>query len=70
MRDCIEFFLHFERNVIVNFSIVNTVELEDARRHPEKHRDLVVRVWGYNAYFVDLDDELQLHIINRTIENA
>ena len=55
---------------IVNFSIVNTVELEDARRHPEKHRDLVVRVWGYNAYFVDLDDELQLHIINRTIENA
>lgn len=55
---------------IVNFSIVNTAELEDARRHPEKHRDLVVRVWGYNAYFVDLDDELQLHIINRTIENA
>ena len=52
---------------IVNLSIVNVEELEDARIHPEKHRDLIVRVWGYNAYFVDLDDELQLHIINRTL---
>lgn len=52
---------------IVNLSIVDREELEDARLHPEKHRDLVVRVWGYNAYFVDLDDELQLHIINRTL---
>ena len=55
---------------IVNLSIVSTAELEDARLHPEKHRDLVVRVWGYNAYFVDLDDELQLHIINRTIHST
>ena len=55
---------------IVNLSIVSTAELEDARLHPEKHRDLVVRVWGYNAYFVDLDDELQLHIIHRTIHST
>lgn len=52
---------------IVNLSIVNVEELEDARRNPEAHRDLIVRVWGYNAHFVDLDDELQLHIINRTL---
>ena len=55
---------------IVNLSIVNVEELEDALIHPEKHRDLIVRVWGYNAYFVDLDDELQLHIINRTLHTA
>lgn len=55
---------------VVNLSIVNVEELEDARLHPEKHRDLIVRVWGYNAYFVDLDDELQLHIINRTLHTA
>ena len=55
---------------IVNLSIVDTAELEDARVHPEKHRDLVVRVWGYNAYFVDLDDDLQLHIINRTLRTT
>ncbi|MBP3427895.1 MAG: hypothetical protein J6M47_06500 [Clostridia bacterium] len=55
---------------IVNLSIVNVEELEDARIHPENHRDLIVRVWGYNAYFVDLDDELQLHIINRTLHTA
>ena len=53
---------------VVNLSIVNVEELKDARIHPEKHRDLIVRVWGYNAYFVDLDDELQLHIINRTLQ--
>lgn len=52
---------------IVNFSIVNVEELEDARIHPDQHRDLVVRVWGYNAYFTDLDDQLQVHIINRTL---
>ena len=55
---------------VVNLSIVNVQELEDARIHPEKHRDLIVRVWGYNAYFVDLDDELQLHIIHRTLHTA
>lgn len=55
---------------IVNLSIVNAEELEDARIHPEQHRDLIVRVWGYNAYFVDLDNDLQLHIINRTIQSA
>ncbi len=40
--------------------------LRDAQRHPEKYRDLVVRVWGFNAYFVTLKREYQDEIIART----
>jgi pyruvate-formate lyase len=40
--------------------------LRDAQHHPEKHRDLVVRVWGFNAYFVTLKREYQDEIIART----
>lgn len=40
-------------------------ELMDAKKNPEKHRGLIVRVWGFNARFVELDEELQDHIIKR-----
>lgn len=40
-------------------------ELLEARKNPEKHKDLIVRVWGFNACFVDLDEEMQNHIISR-----
>ena len=55
---------------IVNLSIASEAELLDAVEHPEAHRDLVVRVWGYNAYFVDLDRPLQQHIIDRIMTQA
>ncbi len=34
--------------------------------HPEAYRNLMVRISGYNAYFVELNRELQLEIIERT----
>lgn len=40
--------------------------LLDAQKHPEKHSNLIVRVAGYSAYFVDLSKGLQDHIIERT----
>jgi formate C-acetyltransferase len=40
--------------------------LRDAQKHPEKYRDLIVRVAGYSDYFVDLNAELQNEIIKRT----
>lgn len=40
-------------------------ELLDAKVHPKAHQDLIVRVWGFNARFVELDEEMQEHIINR-----
>jgi len=45
---------------------LNTVSLEkmlDAQAHPEAHRQLVVRIWGWSAYFVELDKEYQDHVI-------
>lgn len=50
---------------VLNISMYDREELLEARKNPEKHRDLIVRVWGFNARFVELDDELQEHIINR-----
>ena len=40
--------------------------LLDAQKHPEKHRDLIVRVAGYSDYFANLTPELQDEIIRRT----
>ena len=48
---------------------VNVVEKETlvaAQQDPEKHQDLIVRVTGFSAYFVDLSKGLQDHIIART----
>ena len=47
---------------------LNTVNLDrmlDAQKHPENHRQLVVRIWGWSAYFVELDKEYQDHVIAR-----
>lgn len=47
---------------------LNTVNLDkmlDAQLHPENHKQLVVRIWGWSAYFVELDKEYQDHVIAR-----
>ncbi len=48
----------------VNF--LNRSILESAQAHPEEFRNLIVRVWGYCARFIDLDAEYQQDIISRT----
>ncbi len=40
--------------------------LLDAQAHPEAHRDLIVRVWGWSGHFVELDEQYREHIIRRT----
>jgi pyruvate formate-lyase/glycerol dehydratase family glycyl radical enzyme len=50
----------------IQFNMVDTEELLDAKAHPEKHRDLVVRVGGFSAYFVMLSPEIQDDIIYRS----
>lgn len=42
-------------------------ELEDAQMHPEKYPDLIVRVAGYSAVFVDLPRDVQDEVISRTL---
>lgn len=50
---------------LVQFNIVSTETLRDAQLHPEDHRDLVVRVATYAAYFIELGSALQDDIIRR-----
>lgn len=47
-------------------NVIGRDVLLDAQRHPERHRDLLVRVSGYSAYFVDLSKVLQDELIERT----
>jgi len=49
----------------IQFNVVDNETLRDAMAHPEKHPDLLVRVAGYSAYFVDLSKGLQKFIIER-----
>ena len=50
----------------LQFNIINRNTLIAAQKDPEKYRDLLVRVAGYSAYFVDLTPQLQDEIIKRT----
>ncbi len=50
----------------IQFNVVSANTLRDAQKHPDKYRDLIVRVAGYSDYFVDLIPELQEEIIRRT----
>jgi formate C-acetyltransferase len=50
----------------IQFNVVNAETLKDAQKHPEKYRDLIVRVAGYSDYFNDLGVDLQNEIIRRT----
>ena len=51
----------------VQINIISTDTLKAAQREPEKHRDLVVKVAGYSAYFTQLTKNLQDTIIRRTV---
>lgn len=53
----------------VQFNIVDPETLLNARDHPEKYPDLVVRVSGYSAYFNDLTDSMKNELIARSIHN-
>ena len=50
----------------VQINVVSSDILRDAQREPEKYRDLVVKVAGYNAFFVLLHKDVQNDIITRT----
>lgn len=50
----------------IQFNCVSRETLVDAKVHPEKHKDLVVRVAGFSAYFTRLDAGVQDEIIKRT----
>ena len=51
----------------MQFNYLDNNTLIDAQKHPEKYRDLIVRVAGYSAFFVELCKDVQDEIISRTM---
>ena len=51
----------------MQFNYLDNKTLIDAQKHPELYRDLVVRVAGYSAFFVELCKDVQDEIISRTV---
>jgi formate C-acetyltransferase len=49
----------------MQMNVVTSETLRDAMAHPENYRNLLVRISGYNAYFVTLNKEMQLELIAR-----
>jgi formate C-acetyltransferase len=49
----------------IQFNMIDSTTLRDAQAHPEKYRDLVVRVSGYSALFTGLSETAQDEIISR-----
>lgn len=49
----------------IQLNVVTSDMLKDAMAHPENYRNLLVRISGYNAYFVTLNCDMQLELIER-----
>ena len=53
----------------MQMNVVSSKKLIEARKNPEKFPNLVVRVWGFSAYFKDLPDEYKDYLIERALNN-
>ena len=54
----------------IQFNVVSNETLKDAQKNPEQYPNLLVRVAGYSAYFVDLSQAVQNDIISRMEHTA
>ena len=50
----------------IQFNVIDKKTLLDAREHPENYRNLIVRVAGYSAFWVELNTKIQNELIERT----
>jgi formate C-acetyltransferase len=50
----------------LQFNVIDEETLRDAQSNPESYQNLLVRVTGYNAYFIGLSRALQDEVIART----
>ena len=51
----------------MQFNYMDNKTLLDAQKHPDRYKDLVVRVAGYSAFFTELCKDVQDEIISRTV---
>ena len=49
----------------LQLNAVNLDTMKAAQKNPELYKNLVVRIWGWAAYFVELDREFQDHVMQR-----
>ena len=49
----------------IQLNVINRESLIDAQLQPEKYKNMIVRVWGWSGYFVELHKEYQNRIIKR-----
>jgi len=62
---------HFSNNGShMQINVVDDATLRDAQKHPENYRNMLVRVAGYSAFFVDLEEGIQENIIQRTLQKS
>jgi formate C-acetyltransferase len=52
--------------ICIQFNVVDSETLRRAQQSPEEYRNLIVRVWGFSAYFVTLTRQYQDDVIART----
>lgn len=55
-----------KKSMHVQFNIMSSATMRAAQKHPEDYKDMLVRVAGYSAYFVELGKPLQKDLILRT----
>ncbi|MBQ8945322.1 MAG: hypothetical protein IJ058_14525 [Lachnospiraceae bacterium] len=66
-----EKFIEFIRSSIklgfyqMQMNVLDSKTLKEAKMHPERYKGLIVRVWGFSAYFVELPEDYQDQIIKR-----
>lgn len=62
---------HFEQGGYhIQINVLDDKTLRAAQKEPDKYRNVLVRGAGYSAYFVDLSEEIQNNIIERTIQTG
>ena len=53
----------------MQMNVISSEKLLEARKNPEKFPNLIVRVWGFSAYFNDLPEEYKEYIIERALRS-
>lgn len=62
---------HFANNGFhIQINVLDDETLRAAQKEPDKYKNILVRVAGYSAYFVDLSEEIQNNIIERTVQKG
>lgn len=53
----------------LQMNVISSAILLEAKKDPQKYQNLIVRVWGFSAYFVELPEDYQEVLIRRALQN-